>query len=96
MSDTEHDPTTELTPVSDSTARFVRPVGPRTPVVGHSPHTLLDLIRAGVNLVADLDHEQTRMVPSRSVDPERGLVETLVLVFQGGETWFVEVERERL
>lgn len=96
LSDSASDNPPHLHAVSDNPPRFVASVGPRRPVVGHSPQSLLELIHAGVNGLADLDQTECRLIPSRSVDPERGTVPTLVLTFEGGETWYVEVERQRL
>lgn len=78
--------------LSDSTARHLQPV--RQPV-GRSAQDVLQLIYSGVDSIADLKPEETRFIRSRSVNPDRGVVGTLVLAFTDGETWYVEVEREQ-
>lgn len=89
-------PTQTSDTASDRPLRAVPSAGPRRPVIAHSPSSVLETILTGVNLVADLDQQECRLIPSRSVDPERGMVPTLVLTFEGGEVWYVEVERQRL
>lgn len=64
--------------------------------VGRSAQEVLQLIYSGVEAIADLKPDETRFIDSRSIHPEKGIVGTLVLAFADGETWYVEVEKERL
>lgn len=78
--------------VSDNSGRHLQPVRQD---VGRSAQDVLQLIYSAVEALAPLKTDETRFIKSRSMHPDRGVVGTLVLAFEDGETWYVEVERER-
>jgi hypothetical protein len=96
VSDTPEPLSDTASDVSDSPAPALSIVGQTVgQTVGRSSREVLQLIYSALDSIADLDPELTRFIDSTSIHPGRGVVGTLVVAFADGETWYVEVERER-